>query len=487
MKKFSLMLTLAIMMVGSTVFAGSIDYLGNQSAKYLMTFTRNASTDASADIVNYNPAGTAFLAEGFYVDISNQTLIKPYSTDTICSVTTLAKTSGQVADINATQKQSEPTYLLPNVYAAYNFGMIGAGKLAAYAQVGITAGGGSLKWNDGTPGTTLALTGISAKTSIFTGGVKASKKITSQSIEVSSVYYGGALGASYSLLDDMISLSLGGRYLMAQKSLQIQAAFTAGTSLDGKYSFDANGYTPIVGFDIKPMKELTLAVRYEGETKLEFKYKQDKFDTLGGNADQKATLTSYTISVLAQSGIADGIKFNYNLPQVLALGAEYAVTKELSVMTSANIYFLHQADLGKVFDSSMTVQSAENIAGDIKDYYGTGYEVSLGATYLVMPELKIGAGFIYTDSGAKKSIFNNQFTILTTSANPPLNAWTISLGATYTVIPDLDVTLSGSWTHYIPVDYKIVPTGAAANLVSSITGTYKKDVYNIGVGVGYKI
>jgi hypothetical protein len=61
----------------SGLFAGSLDYLSNQSARYAMTFSRNAATDA-ADIVAYNPAGTALLPQGLSIDISNQTLIKPY-------------------------------------------------------------------------------------------------------------------------------------------------------------------------------------------------------------------------------------------------------------------------------------------------------------------------------------------------------------------------------------------------------------------------
>lgn len=34
-----------ILLITSTLFAGSIDYTSNQSAKYEITFTRNASTD----------------------------------------------------------------------------------------------------------------------------------------------------------------------------------------------------------------------------------------------------------------------------------------------------------------------------------------------------------------------------------------------------------------------------------------------------------
>ena len=51
------------------------DYLSNQSPEYHRTFSRNASID-SADIANYNPAGTVFLADGFYVNVGNQTIYR---------------------------------------------------------------------------------------------------------------------------------------------------------------------------------------------------------------------------------------------------------------------------------------------------------------------------------------------------------------------------------------------------------------------------
>jgi hypothetical protein len=77
-----LVLALCALASASTAFAGSVDYLCNKSAKYMMTYTRNGSVEASADIVAYNPAGTAMLPKGLYFDISNQSLVlMPYRQD----------------------------------------------------------------------------------------------------------------------------------------------------------------------------------------------------------------------------------------------------------------------------------------------------------------------------------------------------------------------------------------------------------------------
>ena len=59
----------------SFIFAGSIDYLSNQSAAYIRTLSRNASTD-NADIISYNPAGVTKMSDGFYINFNNQSFIK---------------------------------------------------------------------------------------------------------------------------------------------------------------------------------------------------------------------------------------------------------------------------------------------------------------------------------------------------------------------------------------------------------------------------
>ena len=463
MKKFSLLLTLSIMMVSSAVFAGSLDYLSNQSAKFLLTFNRTASTDASADIANYNPAGTAFLVEGLYLDVSNQTLLKYYET------TTDGSTEGLKAlGFKEKYEQSEPTYILPNIYAVYNFGQMGPGKLAAYAQGGVSAGGGTLKWDDGTAATFGALSGI-FKTQAVLGGASATTtagKVTAQSFEASSVYYTINAGASYAFLNDMVSASLGGKIIMAKRSLKVSGAGIAlnmatGTpiaaySVEGEYDYDATGYTPVVGLDVKPMKDLTLAVRYEMETALKFKYDQKK---LSGTASTAAGM------VLGASGIKDGAKFNNNLPAIASIGAEYKVTPEFAVMASSQIYFLSKADMN----------GTEN-------YFDNGYEMGLGATYMVMPTLKVGLGYMYTIQGTKDEYFKKESTFLNCAGNPPLDSNSFSLGTTYTVIPNLDITLSGSWTHYVAKSYKFTSSTGA-----TMAGEYNKDVYNIGLGAGYKI
>jgi long-chain fatty acid transport protein len=461
MKKFSLMLTLAIMMVGSAVFAGSLDYLSNQSAKYIMNTARTAATDG-ADIVAYNPAGTALMGEGLFIDVSSQTLLKYY-------------TAKEDAVLDDEYKQSEPTLVLPNVYAVYNFGQLGMGKLAAFAQAGIVAGGGTIKWDDGTVGSNLfaltkgtgpasietSLDAISGNTATFNGATTSS--------EASSVYYSFGGGVSYSFLEDMLSASIGAKYVMARRTGKVDgtlnytvlagpAAGTFKIDIVDEYEYEANGITPVFGFDAKPMKELTIGVRFEMETDLEFDYTQKKADASSNNAFVN---TNVAPVVAGQLPDYDGLKANQNLPQILSLGAEYVVMPELTVSVASNIYFIGDADMEGLEDS-----------------FGTGYEIGFGAIYKVMEPLKVGGTFMYTNQAVKDEYLEDDASLLTTSANPILDSLMFGLGATYTVLPNLDVTLAGNWVHYLPVD---VDTAGGLEI------SYEKEVYTIALGVAYKM
>ena len=449
--KFLLTLLLGFLMTATSLFAGSLDYLSNQSARFMVTPSRNAATDY-ADAVAYNPAGTAFMPQGFHVEFSSQTLFKYYSQD--------AKMPAIAFDKEL--KQDTPTPSLPNLYLVYNFGEMGPGKLAVYAEVGVTAGGGDLEWNNGTAGTTLALVGIGMSNQWVANSLTPIGPAVTQSFKASSMYLTGGLGAAYAFMDDKVSLSVGGRYVYADRGFELDATYAGGYGISGEYEYQATGITPVIGIDVKPITGLTLAARYEHETELKFKYDQKRMNATGPTPTAGGTLGAITNGALALAGITDGKKVKQNLPQIIGLGADYQVNDELSVTISSTIYLLSQA----------------NMSG-VEDYFNTGWEVGLGAKYNVTKELQLGLGTIYTESGAKKSYLNSSATALNASANPMLDSISIGIGGTY-VLEDLglDFSVGLLWSHYLPESF---------SLVEGISGEYRKDVYAFGVGVGYSM
>jgi long-chain fatty acid transport protein len=470
MKKILRILPVLVLFTPPGLFAGSIDYLTNQSAKWLISPSRNAATEG-ADIVNYNPAGTVFLPKGLHLDLSNQTLFKLYENgDTKFQSSPIGSGFG-LTGLDNTFKPGMLTPALPNLYAVYNFGQLGTGSLALYLQGGITAGGGDLDWKDGTAGTTYALSGLSAgifATTAQGGGTPiALGEITSQSFKASSIYYGIGLGGAYSFLEDFLSVGLGCRLVIPQRSFALTASFANGGSLNAEYEYNALGFTPIIGFDVRPAKGLTLAARYEMETSLEFEYDEKNLSADSSAPALTGVIKNAGAQLLKNNGIQDGVKFNLNLPHIIAVGAEYQVNDALAVSLSGNVYLLSVADYG------------ENTG----DYFGIGYEIGLGTTYKLIENLTLGLGLIYTESGAKDLYFTDS--MLNASANPPLDSVAVGLGGTYAFKNGLDITLSGLYSHYLPRDFTVLMSNDAIGTLADISGTYKKDVIEVGIGIGF--
>jgi long-chain fatty acid transport protein len=440
-------MTIAAVLLLSTgaLFAGNLDYLGNQSAVYLQSLNRNGATDG-ADIINNNPAGTAFLDEGLHLDVSNQFLFKMYEH------TAKVQFSGQVIDETFSPEMFTP--LLPNLYASYNFGTLGLGRLALNLQAGVVAGGGTLDYKDGTGGSTLSLTGF--------GVMNGLGQVRSQSFTASSIYYNVALGGAYSFLGDMLSLSAGARLVIPRRGFTLEAEYATGTG-KAEVEYNALGVTPIIGFDVRPIENLTIGLRYEFETKLEFEY--DVTASATGAVNSTALK-----GVLANAGITPDKKFNMNLPQILGAGVEYEVLPGLVLDISGTVYLLPYADL--YFFANSVEKNAD-------DYFDIGYDVGIGAKWQVLEALKVGLGFSYTESGAKDLYYNEQ--VLNATANPHLDSIAFGLGGTYSLGFGLDINLGALYSHYLPADYKASAGGGAI----TVEGTNKKDVIIVGLGVSY--
>jgi long-chain fatty acid transport protein len=441
MKKVRVLLSMLGMVVISTaVYAGSIDYLSNQSAAYLMTLNRNAATD-SADIVSYNPAGTVFLPKnGLYLNLSTQYLFKPY----------------EQTFMGATFKQDEPS-IIPNFFAVYK-----KDAWTGFFAITVPAGGGKLRWDDG-DATTRGLIFLTAKGAAALGGGTGATTINSQSIGASSQYIGITPGFAYKI-NEMASVSLACRYIIADRNAKAKADFLMDaigavpdnethTVVHTDFDYDAKGFGGIIGIDIKPINDLLLAIRYESKTKLDFKYSMNaRSATVTGYSDTLDAGISANLLQTLSALDKDGQKIRYDLPAMLALGVNYTVMPGLDVMSSFDYYYLKAADW--------------EAAGDYKN----GWEMGLGVTYKVKPELKVGIGFLNCITGeTDKTPYVTE--------NPGLDSRTLGLGATYAVNNNLDVTLAGSRTQYI----------TDSNNEGTVTEVrFKKVVNNIALGVQYR-
>lgn len=429
--------------MGSNVFAGSIDYLSNQSADYIRTFSRNA-TLKGADAVSYNPAATAFFEKGMYVQVSNQILLKTYENK---------NELGALDD--TTYKSDEPTYLLPNIYYIY-----AEEKWAAFAAFTIPAGGGKIVFDKGIP-------------FIWQYGQQLAKEITTNpdayaiisdaDFEAESLYMAGTFGGAYAV-NKMISVSLAGRVIYAKRSYKGSADmdfYVPGPALAASDTFEldaaekALGFGAIVGVDWKATRELNVGFRFETPTVLDFETELSGDKGFGGN-----TLPVSNVFV-------DGEKRRRDLPAVIGLGLSYTKDK-LTASLSWQGYLIGLSDQEDDGDASPTFFYSD---GYDDDYDSLGWEAGLGVEYSVMPDfITASIGYLYSSVGGNEDVYND--------FNVSLDAHSIGLGAVITPMENLDVTVAAGRTIY---------TEGKQKVSGSTVAKFNKDIWVFAFGAEYRI
>ena len=443
-----------LLLVSSNLFANSVDYSTAQSASFLMMATRQAATDA-ADILAYNPAGIALMVPGLHISVNNQYYVMKYE-ETF-------KGSG----IDEKYTDDRPIPVFPNVYGVYNMGKVGSGNLALGLKAGVIGGGGYLDWN-GTTGTAFAAANT-AKT-LSGNGLATTATRTAIEQDVSSVYYGFGGSVAYSMLDDRVSLSLGGQYIYAQKTAETTGKLYFNTAafggewnldIDSKFDCDAKGYSLIFGLDVRPVDKLTLSLSYETEADLKFKYNQDRDKVTASFAGANSAADE-----LQGQLNKEGEEENFNLPAIARMGAEYAFTPALTMAIGGELFFVHDMDYNGV-----------------EEYFQKlGWELNVGGIYALIPsKLKVGLGVTLADVGSKDSLFDSEDEMAAMGANN----WSThilmgSCGIVYTIMQDLDLVVGYSYL----VTYDGPEKGKTP---SGYEVSYDRTVQNIAIGVNYKV
>ncbi|MCK5788493.1 MAG: hypothetical protein KAH32_05820, partial [Chlamydiia bacterium] len=189
--------------------------------------------------VFYNPAGLTKLADGFYVQLNNQTVGQ---TRTIVNGSSLLQNNTFIGDVFVP--------FLPSAFAVYK-----TGKWAFSGGFNVIGGGGSAKYDTGLPsfeiGTKAALASLTSDlhagfAALAPLGVDVGDEFQANvdmSFEGTSVYMGLQAGASYAI-NDMISVYAGARYVSVQN--------TYDGKINPNYRMQVNGdfMTPEDGFNI---------------------------------------------------------------------------------------------------------------------------------------------------------------------------------------------------------------------------------------------
>jgi len=381
MRKIFAVITMCSVIAGFA-FAGD-----NQSAKYMRVLSREAATD-SIDIAYFNPAGTAFLEEGFHAQVNGQAVYLNYEH------TAPDFSNALSGPKNFEAKMEHWVPFIPSAHAGYS-----GGNWAVFASYAIPEGGGSLDYSDG-----VAIGVPGAMPGFLQGKLK-----------VSSATHAIALGGSYAIGD---KISIGGKAIMSIATLDIDANITKSTvgtvgapnsALNGKAELNASGigYGGAFGVHYFPLEELGFSLTVESTQEIEMDIKESK-----------SANTALLTTVKAMVKDAD-------TPWRIRAGASYAFASGLEIPVTFKYNLWNAVD---------------------EDKYKDNWLAAVGFRYPLGEKLELSLGGSYSTGKAKEDKLDNSF------LNPELDAITIGTGLGWEIVDNLSLDIGVLYPFYMSAD-----------------------------------
>jgi len=503
---------LILVLAMGIAMAGGIVTNTNQSAAYMRTLNRNASTDV--DAVYFNPAGLTRLEDGLHLSLSNQSI---FQTKTVINDYQYLSNNEFVGDVVAP--------FFPNFYLAYK-----TGKIAISAGFEIIGGGGSALYEDGLPSFEIPVSGLKPQLSV-------EDYRFDTEFDGKSFYLGGQAGISYKL-NDMISVAVGGRYVMAKNTYvghlkEIEILSSAGWLPPGLYLTGVATTLSNTAADLQPIIDggagsMTLAqlqgagqLSAEEVALLEGGLTQLGIDPSGLTAAQvQGAYTTAAASTSAQvpyveaatadvevdaiqtgSGITpifsafitpfegldialryemqtklelvndtkvdgsglfpDGGKTNADMPAMFALGVSYQASSKLRTEFNLNYYMNTGVDWDWATRDTTVGTKAE-------DFLENGYEIGFAVEYCLNEKMKASVGFLNANGGATDDY--------QTDLSYSLKSNTIALGVAYKVSDNMTVNVGGLNTFFQDSE----------RAKTTYSEKYAKTTFGFAFGIDYK-
>ena len=520
---------LLLALVSPMVFAGGIVTNANLSASYIRMPAQDATL--GIDAVYYNPAGLAFMADGFYVSLSNQ-----YITQT-------REISSTFPGMNKTTFEGGVVApLFPAVYLVYK-----KNKMAFSFGFNPIGGGGSAMFEEGLPSFEQQVAVLPP--SLTGAGITTTQYSFDSEFEGRSLMYGLQVNGSYAL-NDKISVSLGARYIIAQnsykgylKDVQINplhpynasgagnmtsapvffatlatAATTAANSVQPLISGGGGGLTLSQAVSASYLSaaqatQLAGGLGVADYTTLPYTIAQIQ----AAYQTNAATMTGYSVATsdkevdAKQSGTGispiiglnvkvneklnigfryehrakinvkndtkkddvrlypDGVETPNDMPTTISLGASYKATDKLSLSAGAHYYFDKTAAYGKVEsrDANGIPTFYENKAVIDNNFL----ELALGAEYAINEKVLVSGGYLRTQSGVNIKYQSDLSHSLSTN--------TIGFGGRYMVNENIGINLGAMMSFYLKET-------KAFDIPVVYEETYKRSATVFAIGVDFK-
>lgn len=408
-------------------FAGGLLTNTNQSAAFVRNPARYASLDA--DAVYFNPAGTAFLKEGWTVSANWQMIWQ----------------QRDVENAGKTYEGKVYVPVMPTFHATYK-----TGDWAFSGFFGMPGGGGNAQFDDGLPmfnmvgGSLVAAQGLGANSEF----------------ESTQYLFALQLGAAYKVSDNLsVYAGIRGNYTSLSYEGSINAIHPAnGAQVANILALDLTqtgfAFAPIVGVDYK-VGDFNFGVKYEfrAVNTIENDTKDLSSGLLGGNLNGNPALGAIAGGMLAS--LQDGEKFRNDAPAKLSVGASWDICDRVKVMGAGTYYF----------DKDAKIESLLGKANTMKTLSRNTYELLAGVEVKVTDKLLLSSGIQFSDFGVNSSYLSDVSFID--------DSFMVGAGGKYSFNENWDLNFGACYANYAH--------GAGA------TGShYLRKTYNVAVGVDFR-
>ena len=431
-----------------TSFAGGLTTNTNQHSAFIRNPARFATL--GIDGVYFNPAGTAFLQEGWHLSANWQMVWQ----------------DRDAIDLKQNNKKYEGNVYvpcMPTILAAYK-----TGDWTFSGFFGMPGGGGKAEFDNGLPLFDNLIGGLGAGL----GAMAPVPMTISGASQFESTQYLFALqfGAAYKINDNLSAYAgirgnyVSNNYMGTIKALaDIPAMGATGVEVMAvNIDMDQSGvaFAPIVGVDYK-VGNFNFAAKYEFRAKTTVENDTKACDVAAGAAmaqigmDKKIETAAGAALGGYLGGFADGNKLRSDAPAMLALAGSWQIIPRLQVMAGWNYYF----------DKDAKVESL--MGGDnMKKLSRNTLEYLFGAEFKVTKKFLLSAGIQFSNFG-----INDNYTSDLAFTN---DSFMTGVGGKYSLTEKLDINFGYCYANYAPDHNALTQT------------RYERKTHNATVGVDFR-
>lgn len=479
-------LFLAVMLFPALAQAGGIVTNTNQSASFLRKPAQDAVIDATGTY--YNPAGLAFLSDGFHFSLSNQTISQTRS---------ISSTFPNMATTDFEGSVFAP--LFPTVYAVYK-----TGGLALSLGVNPIGGGGSADFKNGLPAFEQQVAVLPGM--LTAAGIATSNYSMNAAFDGSSLNWGIQVNGSYAI-NEFLSFSAGIRYVIATNTYKGSLSNIMINPNQPGFGANYDGNNMVLATDFFSDGQATLTALNQGALSYASALQQFIDGNLG--TVQLADAGAYGLSaeqigqiqgIIAAAGQDPNVNlitaqyilnsaapgFAENAAQMQGFGQSVA-DKELDAKQSGsgispivgmNIKFSDDLNFAVKYEHKASITLTNTTTIDDVGMFPDGQEVAadmpsmlaMGLDYKALPDLRLSGGFhYYFDKSADygKALPNDEII--------DNNYWEAALG--------LEYSLSNSFI--VSAGYLRTQTGVNDKYHSDLS--HSLNTNSVGAGVKYLI